>query len=152
MHELDHGGAERRIYRTRELVVSANSEMLDLLRAQAARARDLDEVAAWLRAREAHFSVAAQTQSAEQVPLAFLPQLARMKSGELAVFATPLGASVIELVHADEAPLTTEQAAPVIENFLAARKRLEVAAAEVKRLREAAKIEYVAQFKQSTTR
>jgi EpsD family peptidyl-prolyl cis-trans isomerase len=144
--------AERRIYRTRELVVSANPEMIDSLRAQAARAKDLDEVAVWLRARDARFSVAAETEPAEQVPLAFLPQLARMKSGELAVFATPLGASVIELVHADEAPLTTEQAAPVIENFLAARKRLEVAAAEVKRLREAAKIEYVAQFKQSTTR
>jgi EpsD family peptidyl-prolyl cis-trans isomerase len=150
--------AERRIYRTRELVVSANPEMLDLLRAQAARARDLDEVATWLRAREAHFSAAAQTQSAEQVPLAFLQQLARMKSGDIAVFAAPAAgalpvtASVIQLVHAEDAPLSQEQALPLIENFLAARRRLEVAAAEVKRLREAAKIEYVAQFKQSTTR
>jgi hypothetical protein len=81
-----------------------------------------------------------------------------MKPGELALFATSAAgaagvrALVVQLVHADEAPLAPEQAAPLIESFLAARKRLEVAAAEVKRLREAAKIEYVAQFKQSTTR
>ena len=139
--------AERRIYRMRELVVSAPAEMIDVLRAQAARAADLDELAAWLKARNARFSAATETQPAEQLPLAFLPQLARMKSGEIAVFATPLGASVIQLIHAEQAPLGAEQAAALIEQFLAGRKRLEIAAAEVKRLREGARIEYVAQFK-----
>jgi EpsD family peptidyl-prolyl cis-trans isomerase len=139
--------AERRIYRVRELVVSASAEMTDVLRAQAARAADLDELAAWLKSRNARFSAATETQPAEQLPLAFLPQLARMKSGEIAVFATPLGASVIQLIHAEAAPLGAEQAQALIEQFLAGRKRLEIAAAEVKRLRESARIEYVAQFK-----
>ena len=139
--------AERRIYRMRELVVSAPAEMIDVLRAQAARAADLDELAAWLKARNARFSAATETQPAEQLPLAFLPQLARMKAGEVAVFATPLGASVIQLIHAEDAPLGAEQAAALIEQFLAGRKRLEIAAAEVKRLRSSARIEYVAQFK-----
>ena len=139
--------AERRIYRMRELVVSAPAEMIDVLRAQAARTADLDELAAWLKARNARFSAATETQPAEQLPLAFLPQLARMKSGEIAVFATPLGASVIQLIHAEDAPLGAEQAQALIEQFLAGRKRLEIAAAEVKRLRSSARIEYVAQFK-----
>ena len=139
--------AERRIYRMRELVVSASAEMIDVLRAQAARTADLDELAAWLKTRNARFSAATETQPAEQLPLAFLPQLARMKSGEIAVFATPLGASVIQLIHAEDAPLGAEQAQALIEQFLAGRKRLEIAAAEVKRLRSSARIEYVAQFK-----
>jgi EpsD family peptidyl-prolyl cis-trans isomerase len=139
--------AERRIYRMRELVVSAPAEMIDVLRAQASRAADLDELAAWLKTRNARFSAATETQPAEQLPLAFLPQLARMKSGEIAVFATPLGASVIQLIHAEHAPRGPEQAHALIEQFLAGRKRLEIAAAEVKRLRESARIEYVAQFK-----
>jgi EpsD family peptidyl-prolyl cis-trans isomerase len=142
--------AERRIYRTRALEVSGNPEMVALLRSQAAARRDLDELAAWLKARDARFSLGARTQAAEEMPLAFLPRLAAMKPGELAVFATPDGARVVELVESRPAPLALEQAMPVIENFLAARKRLEVAAAEVKRLRAAASIEYVAQFKQST--
>jgi EpsD family peptidyl-prolyl cis-trans isomerase len=139
--------AERRIYRLRELVVSAPAEMIDVLRAEAAKARDLDEVAGWLRSRNAKYSVDGLTQPAEQLPLSFLPQLAHMKPGEIAVFATPLGASVIQLVHAEDAPLTEQQAAPLIEQFLAGRKRLETAAAEVKRLREVATIEYLGEFK-----
>jgi len=139
--------AERRIYHMRELVVSAPAEMIDVLRAQAARTADLDELAGWLKARNARFSAATETQPAEQLPLAFLPRLARMKSGEIAVFATPLGASVVQLIHAEEAPLGAEQAQALIEQFLAGRKRLEIAAAEVKRLRESARIEYLAQFK-----
>jgi EpsD family peptidyl-prolyl cis-trans isomerase len=142
--------AERRIYRTRELAVSANPEMIDVLRAEVARAADLDEVAAWLKSRNARYSSASQTQGAEEIPLAFLPQLASMSPGELAVFATALGASVIQLVYSESAPLAYEQASPLIENFLAGRKRLAVAQDEVKRLRGTARIEYVAQFKQST--
>jgi EpsD family peptidyl-prolyl cis-trans isomerase len=139
--------AERRIYRLRELVVSAPAEMIDVLRAEAASARDLEQVAAWLRSRNAKYSSDDLTQPAEQLPLTFLPQLARMKRGEIAVFATPLGASVIQLVHAEDAPLSEQQATPLIEQFLAGRKRLETAAAELKRLRELATIEYLGEFK-----
>ena len=139
--------AERRIYRLRELIVSAPAEMIDVLRAEAAKARELDELAIWLRNRGATYSVDSLTQPAEQLPLSFLPRLAGMKPGEIAVFATPLGASVVQLVHAEDAPLTEPQAAPLIEQFLAGRRRLETAAAEVKRLREVATIEYLGEFK-----
>jgi EpsD family peptidyl-prolyl cis-trans isomerase len=143
--------AERRIYRLRELAVQAPPEMTDVLRAEAAKARDLDEFGAWLRSRNAKVSVNLGAPGvalpAEQLPLSFLPQLARMKPGEIAVFATPLGASVIQLVHAEDAPLTEQQAAPLIEQFLAGRRRLETAAAEVRRLRELATIEYLGEFK-----
>ena len=139
--------AERRIYRLRELAVSAPAELIDVLRAEAARARDLEDVAAWLRVRNARFSAFQMTQSAEEVPLSQLPQLARMKEGEIAVFATPLGASVVQLLQAEDAPLSEAQAAPVIEQFLAAKKRMELAAAEVRKLRDGARIEYVGDIK-----
>jgi EpsD family peptidyl-prolyl cis-trans isomerase len=139
--------ARRRIYRLQELVGSAAAEMLDVLRAEARRAKDLGQVAGWLRARNAKFSEVSLTQPAEALPLRYLPQLARMAQGDIAVFASPVGASVIQLVHASDAPLSEQQAVPVIEQFLAGRKRLEVAAAEVKRLREGARIEYVGEFR-----
>ena len=138
---------QRRSYRLQELAVSLPAELVDVLRAEAARAKDLDEVAAWLRLRNAQFSALSLTQPAEQLPLRYLPQLARMKDGDIAVFPSPMGASVILLVHAEGAPLSEQQAAPVIEQFLAGRKRLEIAAAEVRRLRDSARIEYVGEFR-----
>ncbi len=137
----------RRIYRLQELVVSSAQEMVDVLRAEAARAGSLQDVAAWLRARNAKFSEVSVTQPAEQLPLRYLPQLGRMGEGDIAVFASPLGATVVQLVHAQDAPLGEQQAAPLIEQFLAGRKRLEVAAAEVRRLRAGASIEYVGEFR-----
>jgi EpsD family peptidyl-prolyl cis-trans isomerase len=140
--------AQRRIYRLREVTVAASSDKIDLIRSELASARDLDEVAAWLKWRSLKVSPATtSTQPAEQLPLSYLPQLARMKEGDVAVFASALGASVVQLVMAQDAPLTEQQAVPLIEQFLAGRKRLELAAAEVKRLRQTASIEYVGDFK-----
>ncbi len=139
--------AERRIYRVRELTVSAPPELVDSLRAEAARAADLEDIAAWLRLRKVKFDAVNSVQPAEQLPLAALPALARMQAGEIAVFAAPPGASVMQLLHAEAAPLTEAQAAPLIEQFLAGRKRLALAQAEVKRLREAASIQYVGDIK-----
>src|SRR4051812_14370938 len=116
--------AQRRIYRLHEIVVAAPAEMFDVLRAEAARAADLGEITAWLRARNAKFNEVHLTQPAEQLPLRYLPQLARMKDGEIAVFPSPLGAAVVQLIQASDAPLSEQQAAPVIEQFLAGRKRL----------------------------
>jgi EpsD family peptidyl-prolyl cis-trans isomerase len=135
--------AERRIYRTRSLEVSAAPELLDAVRAEAARAASLDEVAGWLKARGARFSAVTEAQAAEDVLLAFLPALARMRAGEIAL----LGSSVVQLLRADDAALAEPEAAPRIEEFLAGRRRLEIAAAEIQRLRSSASIHYAAQFK-----
>ena len=141
--------ARRRVYRLQELQVSAPAELVELLRAEAADATELGQVAAWLRARNAPFRELSLTQPAEELPLRYLPKLAALRPGEIAVFAAPSGASVMRLVHAEEAALTEPQAAPVIERFLAGRKRMELAAAELRRLRAAASIEYVGDFRSS---
>jgi hypothetical protein len=82
---------------------------------------------------------------AEQVPLVHLTQLTRMSAGESGF----MGEQQIELVNAESAPIGEAEATPLIEQFLAGRKRLELAAAEVRRLREVATIEYAGEFKRS---
>ena len=138
--------SQRRVYRLQELAVALPAELLEMLRAEAARTRELEQLAAWLRARNVKFTEISVTQPAEQLPLRYLPQLARMQPGEVAVFAAPAGVSVVQLVSAADAPLGEKQAAPLIERFLAGRKRMEIAAAEAKRLRGSARIEYVGDF------
>ena len=63
-------------------------------------------------ARNVRFSAFNLTQPAEQLPLSQLSDIARMKEGDIAVFGTPLGASVVQLMHAADAPLSEQQAAP----------------------------------------
>jgi len=141
--------AQRRIYRVRQLEIPADVERVDLLKAEVARAAELEDIVLWVTSRGLKYRIASLTEPAEEVPLAQLPELARMREGEMAVFSSPAGTSVVQLVHAKDAALSEQQAAPVIEQFLAGRRRLELAAAEVKRLREVASIEYVGEFKRN---
>jgi hypothetical protein len=59
------------------------------------------------------------------------------------VIEVPGGASIIQLVQSESAPLSQEQAAPMIEQLLRARKQAEIADREIKALRSSASIQYV---------
>ena len=137
----------RRIYHLHELVVAAPQEKLGALQAAAAAAKSMDEVAGWLKSRELPFTVVTASKAAEQIPLEILPRVLEMRDGQIAVFSTARGTSVVQVLRSEQAPLSGQEAAPVIERFLLNRKRLELARAEVGKLREQAKIEYLGEFK-----
>jgi EpsD family peptidyl-prolyl cis-trans isomerase len=136
----------RRIYRVHELVVIAPREKLDALKAATTGAKSLQDVAGWLKSQGLVFQVAMSNRPAEQIPLEVLPQVSEMREGQLAVIPTSRGASVVQLLQAQEASLSEQQATPIIEQYLHSRKQLAVAQAEVRRLREQARIEYVGEF------
>ena len=136
----------RRIYRMHELTVVAPPERLDALKAATAGAKGLQEVSAWLKSQKLAFEDAISNRPAEQVPLNILPRLLEMREGQIAVIPTSRGASVVQLLQAQDASLSEQQATPIIERYLRSRKQLALAQAEVRRLREQAKIEYVGEF------
>jgi Fe-S cluster biosynthesis and repair protein YggX len=136
----------RRIYRFHELQAVAPQEKLDALKAVAAEATSLDRVAEWLRSQKLAFHVATFSRTAEQIPLTMLGRMFEMREGQIAVFPTRDGVAVVQLLQSQEAPLREQQAAQVIERFLLNRKRLDVAQAEVRKLREQAKVQYVGEF------
>ena len=136
----------RRIYRVQELAVVAPQEKLQGLKIEAAKAKDLNGVMAWLKSQQLPYTLSTSTRPAEQVPLVILPRMSEMKDGQIAVFPVSRGASVVQLMGTEEAPMNEQQATPIIKQFLASRKRLEVAQDEIRKLREQAKIEYVGEF------
>ncbi len=136
----------RRIYRLHELVVEAPREKLDALKAATAGAKSLQDITGWLKSQKLVFHVAISNRPAEQIPLNILPQVFEMREGQIAVIPTSRGAAVVQLLQAQEASLSEQQATPIIERYLQSRKQLAVAQAEVRRLREQAKIEYVGEF------
>ncbi len=136
----------RRIYRVNELVVVARPEKLDALKAATAAAKSFQDVAGWLKSEKLEFQVAISSRPAEQIPMDILPRVFEMREGQIAVIPTSRGASVVQLLQAQDASLSEQQATPIIERYLHGRKQLAVAQAEVKRLREQARIEYVGEF------
>ena len=136
----------RRIYRLHELAVVAPREKLDALKAATAGAKSLEDVAGRLKSQKLVFQVAITDRPAEQIPANILARVFEMREGQIAVIPTSRGASVVQLLQAQEASLSEQQAKPIIEGYLQSRKLLATAQAEVKKLREHAKIEYLGEF------
>ncbi len=137
---------QRRSFHFQELAVPANPAQVAALRTEAALSKSLTELAGWLKAQSLSFDTNTATKTADQLPIEMLPQIAQMKDGQIVVLPSVQGAAVLQLVSSQPASMTLEQATPRIEAFLVRKKRIEHADAEIAKLREKAKIEYVGGF------
>lgn len=134
----------RRIYGVRELVVVVSPQLTGALRGAVAQAKNLAGVVHWLRSRKLSFEVATANRAAEQIPLNMLHRFVEMRDGQMVVFPTAHGVSVVLLEHSVEVPLSEQQARPAIARYLFNSKRLALAQAEVNKLRERAKLHHAA--------
>ena len=146
--------AERRIYRFTQVTIAAPAERqadirsrLEELDRQPDKQRILGQLADWLKAQNIQFRATQATQAAEQLPLESLAKYHKMNVGDLMLTVAPQGLIVSQLVAVQTQPLGEAQARPFIEQFLQNRARLKLSEDEMKRLRVAAKIEYVGEFK-----
>ena len=138
--------SQRKVYRLAELSIAANAEQQKSIQ-EAARGKSLKQLADFLAEHKIGFSAESGVRTAEQLPLAHLPQIAQMKSGGVLVYASgPDRVSAIEVLASEPRPVDEKTATPAIEKFLTNVKREELAVNEIKRLREVAKIEYVGDF------
>ncbi len=139
--------SERKVYRLQELSIEANAEQEKAIEAAAAGAKSLKQLAEYLHEKKIAFVADSGVRTAEQLPLTHLPQIAQLKSASVLVYASgPNRVAALEVLASEAQPVDDKKAAPVIEQYLGNRKREQLAAAEVKRLHDAAKIEYVGDF------
>jgi EpsD family peptidyl-prolyl cis-trans isomerase len=139
---------ERRIYRFHEVTFQGKPELADQLGARVKAAKTIAEITTWLGEQKIGFNVSSATKAAEQLPLAVLPALHRMKDGALELIVNPSKTNylVLQLAASQSSPMDEKAARPYIEQFLRNKKRGETAEGEVKQLRTAAKIEYQGDF------
>ena len=136
----------RRIYNLREIAINAKEDFMPALQAQMGKAKSLNDIVDWLKSNNVQFATNAGVKPAEQLPLDLLPKFHQLKDGQTAVIPTPSGLLVVQLVSSQSQPLDEKQAAQFIEQFLTNQKRTEAASGDLKKLREAAKIEYLGEF------
>jgi EpsD family peptidyl-prolyl cis-trans isomerase len=137
---------ERRIYRLQEITVQVTPANVDSVKAQLAQSKNLNDFIQWLKAQNIPARAGQSTKTAEQLPLEILPRLHQMKDGQAMTLAGPNSLNILVVAGSQTQPLTQEQAKPVIERFITNAKKREAAAAELKTLKEKAKIEYLGEY------
>jgi EpsD family peptidyl-prolyl cis-trans isomerase len=138
--------AERRIYRLQEINVQVKPENVERVKAELQKAKNLGDFIAWLKAENIPARAGQSTKTAEQLPLEILPRLHVMKDGQAMTFAAPGALNILVVAGSQTQPLTQEQAKPMIERYLDNAKKREIAEAELKKLKDAAKIEYLGEY------
>jgi EpsD family peptidyl-prolyl cis-trans isomerase len=138
--------AERRIYRLQEINVQVTPENVDRVKEELQKAKNLGDFIAWLKTENIPARAGQSTKTAEQLPLEILPRVHAMKDGQAMTFAVPGALNILVVAGSQTQPLTQEQAKPMIERYLDNAKKREIAEAELKKLKETAKIEYLGEY------
>ncbi|MDE2161497.1 MAG: EpsD family peptidyl-prolyl cis-trans isomerase, partial [Burkholderiales bacterium] len=138
--------SDRRIYNLQELSVEATPEQVPDLRARLASSKNVADFIEYLKAQGIKFAGNQAVRSAEQLPMASLDAIARMKDGQALITPTPKGIDVLLLAGSRSQPVSIDQAKPAIEQYLLNERKRKLIEAEMKRLRAAAQIEYVGKF------
>lgn len=140
---------ERRVFNLQELVISANPEQISAIQDQMKHAKSMDDLVKYLKDQKVQFNANAGVKAAEQLPLEILPKFQELKDGQSALIPTPAGLTLVHVAASQSRPLDEAAAKPFIEQYLTNQRRSEIAGAEIKQLRDKAKIEYMGDFAKS---
>ncbi|AOF81327.1 peptidyl-prolyl cis-trans isomerase, EpsD family [Methyloversatilis sp. RAC08] len=138
--------AERRIFSLRELAIQAGPEFMPKLQGYMAEPRNMQQVAEWLRSENVRFTANAVTKPAEQLPLEMVKNIHKLKDGQVGIVRSGNTILLLEVAASRSVPVDEKAAQPVIEQFLLNQRKTELAKAEVKKLRDTGKIEYLGEF------
>jgi EpsD family peptidyl-prolyl cis-trans isomerase len=137
---------QRRIYSLVDISVANDDKVAEQLKGMVAANKSMQDIAQWLKDNNVKFAANNSVNPAEQLPLDILPSIAKLSDGQAAVIPQSQVLHVIELVKSKQEPVTFDQASPQIQKYLGAENRQQMIMAEVKRLKDAAKIEYFGEF------
>ena len=134
--------ANRKLYEMRQITIAEDSTP-DGLASVIESSRSVDEVGNWLRSRGIKAEIAVTEKSSVEFPPQIVQNLDRLVGEKPFVIKQPKLQTIASLTIKRETPMSLAEAAPEIQRFLAHKNVSTTVAAELKRLRETAKIEYV---------
>lgn len=134
--------AKRRLYKFDQIAVDLTPQNRAAIEQQVAQAVDFERLSQWLRAQNIAFTAQMLVQAAEQLPLEKLADFGRLGVGQSLAMTVDNKLQVFRLVEFKEDPVDQAKASPAIEVYLVNAKRKELAEQELKKLKQAARIEY----------
>jgi EpsD family peptidyl-prolyl cis-trans isomerase len=141
--------SQRRVYQLQEIRVQANPVQIDALRERLGTSKTVADLVGWLKAQNLPIAVHSGMKPAEQLPDALRSQLSKLSAGQFVSFPTQDSLTILYILDVQNQPLTQEQATPVIEKLLEAKTQKQAIEDNIKKLRDAAKIQYSAAFTQT---
>jgi EpsD family peptidyl-prolyl cis-trans isomerase len=138
--------SERRIYRLQEISVQVTPQNVEAVKKQLAASKNLGDFAQWLKANSIPARAGQSVKTAEQLPLEILPRLHKLKDGQALTLQANNSLNILVLAGSQTQPMAREQATQVIERYLTNARKRELAEAELKKLRDAAKVEYLGAY------
>ena len=137
---------ERRIYQLQELAIEVAPDQVATLRAKLQAAKNINEFVEYLKANSIKYAANQAVRAAEQLPLAALPALAKMKDGQAMLNPTSTGAQVLVLAGSRAQAVDEERAARAIEQFLLNERKRKIVADDMKALRGSASVAYAGKY------
>ena len=137
----------RKIYKFNEILLGGRPANWAEIEKALAPTKSIQEAASVLRGFGIDATIATNsTRPSEQLPIAILPQLDKLKEGEVVIYQQPSAIVIAQITGIRADPVDEKRAGPVIEQFLVNKRRGEAVQTEVKRLRESAEVAYVGEF------
>jgi len=133
---------QRKQFDLQQLVV-ATKDFSDELKLAIESAKSLDEIAAWLEGHNVRYTRGQVSRSSSDLPELMVAKLREMKKGQLFIVNEGENTMLNSIIDIKDSPVTANNAAPQIEQYLYNKKTKEAADAEIAHLRSSAKIEYL---------
>ncbi len=137
---------QRRIYAFQEIMAQVPQEKMKDVTTQLQTAHSVQEMIDMLKSDGINYGVNQAVRRAEQLPFNQLDTYAAMKDGSVTLRPLKQGLLITVLAGSKTEPFTLEQAKPLIENWLIGQANQKMMSDEIKKLRDAAKIEYMGSF------
>ena len=138
--------AKRKVFRLHEVVLPAGTKEQAAARQRLATSRSFDEFLGWLKREKASFNTQFTIRAAEELPIEVLARLNATAEGGTAIFESTRGIVIYRVLSSQDAPVTWEQAVPLILAHLARQDGKQALDAEMLRLRKIGQIEYFGEF------
>lgn len=133
----------RKLYAIEELTFTLDPSLNAELDRLSDTAKTLEEVTAWLDAKQIKYGRNKAARAAESIPPGLITQMSQLNNGDLLFVHGPNGYSVARLLETKSQPIGIAESKPIIQRLLLNEKQKALATTEMERLRKAGQIVYL---------
>ena len=137
---------QRRVYTFDDVAIDVRAAQHKDVQAQLAQLKTAPEIGEYLKSHQIPARSNRLTQAAENVPLLLLKRVAALKPGQGVMVSNEAGLRVLLLDDARDAPLSEEEARPVIVAYLTTQNRRQAVQHELASLQAVAKVAYFGKY------